>query len=350
MPLSRPTLKELVTRIATDLQSRKQGADALLRRSNLNVLSKVEAGAAHGLYGYVDNVARQIIPDTADSEHLERWAEVWGVARNPAVAAIGLVTFTGLNTTAIPAGTVLQRSDGVQFTTDVTAAIALGTATVAVTAVEPGLDGETEATSALVLSTPIVNINSNATVAAGGLTGGSEVESDDDLRDRLLHRIRRPPQGGADSDYENWCLEVPGVTRVWVKPLYLGAGTVGIFFVRDNDVSAIPDAGEVALVQAYIDARRPVTAEVTVMAPVASVVNFTIALLPDTLAVREAVATELADLLRREAEPGGTIYLSHVREAVSLAAGEENSLITVPAADLVAGAGQMHVMGVVTWV
>lgn len=351
MSLNRPSLQELIQRVAADIQARWPGADALLRRSNLSVLARIIAAVAHGLYGYIDNLARQVIPDTADTEFLERWASVWGLTRTASTGATGNVTFTGTDGVLIPAGTVLQRSDGQQYQTQAPGTIAAGIALIAVLGTTPGANSAAVAGSALVLTTPIAGVNSTALVAAPGLTGASDVESDAGLRARLLYRIQRPPQGGSKSDYENWCFEVAGVTRVWVKPLYSGVGTVGIFFVRDNDGGGIiPDAGEVATLQAYIDARRPVTAQVTVFAPTTVAVNFTIAVTPNTAAVKAAVQAELADVIRREAQPGGTIYLSHLREAVSIAAGEDNHVMTVPAADIVAGAGAMHVMGVITWV
>lgn len=350
MPLSRPSLADLVQRVAADIASRLPGADALLRRSNLGVLGKVLAGVAHGLYGFLAYIARQVIIDTADADYLERWAVIWGLVRHAAVAAGGTVTFTGVNGTAIPAGTVLQRSDGTQFTTNAPGVIASGSAAIAVTASDPGTDGETAAGSVLVMSAPIAGVASSATVAAGGLSGGSDVESDAALRARLLLRIRRPPQGGSRSDYENWTLEVPGVTRVWVRPLYLGLGTVGILFVRDDDPSIIPDVGEVATVAAYLEERRPVTAELYVLAPTPVALAFTIELTPDTADVRAAVIAELTDVLRREAEPGGTILRSHLTEAISLAAGEVDHVLTVPAADVEHDATEMAVMGVVTWV
>jgi len=105
-------------------------------------------------------------------------------------------------------------------------------------------------------------------------------------------------------------------------------------FVRDNDgtgTAIVPDGTEVAAVQTYIDARRPVTAQVTVAAPTASPLNFTISgLLPNTLAVRTAVQTELQDLLLRAAVPGGTILLSHIRAAISSATGENDFSLTSP--------------------
>lgn len=350
MPLNRPSLKELVDRVTSDIESRLPGADARLRRSNLSVLGRVLAGAAHGLYGFLANIARQVIIDTADMEYLERWANVWGMSRTAAVLATGQVTLTGVGNPTVPAGTELQRSDGARFRLVADKQLVAGVGTADVEAMDAGSAGNTLPGSTLLLTTSIAGVSSMATVASGGLSGGADTEDDEGLRERLLFRIRRPPQGGAETDYVAWAKEVAGVTRVWVRPLYEGAGTVTVFFVRDNDASLIPDSGEVAAVGAYIDARRPVTAEVTVLAPEPLPVAFTIQLTPNTAPVRSAVEAELRDLLQREAEPGGTILISRIREAVSISAGESDHVVSVPAANVVAGPGQMPVMGAITWV
>ena len=70
-------------------------------------------------------------------------------------------------------------------------------------------------------------------MAAGGLAAGSDAETDESLRARVLRRIQKPPQGGAGYDYVAWALEVPGVTRAWVYPAEMGLGTVTVRFVRD---------------------------------------------------------------------------------------------------------------------
>jgi uncharacterized phage protein gp47/JayE len=104
-----------------------------------------------------------------------------------------------------------------------------------------------------------------------------------------------------------WALTVAGVTRAWSYPLELGAGAVTVRFVRDNDgagAAIIPDSGEVAAVQAAIDALRPVTATVTVVAPVADALAFTIHVVPDTTLTRAAVTTELTNLLMADATRG----------------------------------------------
>ncbi|PQA78680.1 baseplate J/gp47 family protein [Rhodoferax sp. TS-BS-61-7] len=349
---NRPTLAALVERIRTDVLSRLVSDDAL-RRTEAEVYSRALAGAVHGLYGYVEWAAKQIIYDTAEEEHLVRWAGIWKVLRKVAVAANGNVTFSVQVGAVIPAGTLLQALDGVQYvtTTEVTAGSTSAVAPVA--AVEPAAAGNRAAGQTLNLVNPVAGVQTLAT--AGLLSGGADVETIDSLRDRFLTRIQQPPQGGAKHDYENWALEVPGVTRAWVYPQEMAANGVTVRFVRDNDgtgAAIIPSAPEVATVQAYIEdpSRKPVTAALTVVAPNSVPLNFVFTdLVPDTTAVRAAVSAELQDLLRRKAVPGGPLLLSQIRAAISTAAGEENYVLASPSADVTNTLGNMSTMGTITW-
>ncbi len=348
MPVDRPTLPKLIDQGASEFESRLDGVLARARRSLVGVLNRVVAGGLSALYQYVEWLNRQVWPDLAEAEYLADHGARWGKPRNPAAPATGSVTFTGTTGTPIPAGTVVLRSDGTRFTTDALVTLDAGTATASVTAATAGQTGNTAINTALQLESPIAGINSGA-VAATALAGGADIEDIEDWRARILARIRQAPQGGSKADYEAWVLEVPGVTRVWVAPGEMGAGTVTVRFARDDDASPIPDAGEVATVQAYIDERRPVTAAAYVAAPIASAVNFTIQLTPNDPAVKAAVEAELRDVIRREGQPGGTLLLSHLREAISIAAGEENHVMTVPSADVVTGTGTLPTIGVITW-
>jgi len=350
VPFNRPTLQDLITRIGSDIESRLPGVDAKLRRQVLSVIGRSLAGATHGLHGHLDWLALQILPDTADDALLDRHGVIWDVPRKQAAAATGDLTFTGVTGAVIPAATLVQRSDGAEFVTNVDATLAAGTISTAVTALAAGSDGNTEAASTLTLVNPIAGCNNAATVGASGIEGGADLESDDALRGRIIARIQAPPHGGSVDDYEMWALAVAGVTRAWVSPGLLGSGTVGVYIVCDGqEGSIIPDAGTVLAAQVYIDARRPVTAQPTVFAPTATPVNFTIAVTPDTVAVRTAVEAELVDLLRREAEPGGPVLLSHIREAISLAVGETDHVLTIPAADVLMASGELAILGTITW-
>jgi|Deesub1362A_J573_1020465.scaffolds.fasta_scaffold00715_21 uncharacterized phage protein gp47/JayE len=351
MPFSRPSLSQLHERIKADIQAHLPGADVELRRGNLGVLAKVHAAAQHTLYGYLERVARQIIIDTAEAEFLERHAGIWGIQRKQAAKASGQVRFTGSEGATIPAGTELRRSDDRRFLTEATATISAGEAVVAVSAVEGGADGDTPANTTLRLVGYLPGVDQAATVTADGLGGGADRESDDALRQRLLARIQQPPAGGAQHDYVAWALEVPGIAKAYCYPQRMGVGTVGVAVLADDGQGGwtIPDQADVDAVAAYIEERRPVTAEVYVFAPEAAPLDFDIRVTPDTSEVRAAVEAELADLIQRESEPEGTILISHIREAISIAAGEHDHTLISPTENVTAGAGKIITMGSITW-
>lgn len=349
MPFARPGLADLIPRVEGELSSRL-GIGPLLKRSVLKVFARVFAGASHLLHGHLDWTARQVMVDTAEKEHLDRWATIWAISRKAATFATGTVLFTGNDGAVIPTGTLLQRVDGTRYLTQASAIIAGGAAEVAVSAELAG-EAANEAADVIVsLVSPISGVVSNAEIGAGGLIGGEDEEDDEALRGRVLARLRAVPAGGAAHDYEAWALAVPGVTRVWVRPGWDGVGSVGVLFVRDDDDSGIfPNGDAVLEVEEYIDELRPVTADVVVLAPTPLPLDLTILLSPDTALVRAAVEASLEALIQREAEPGGTIRLSRISEAISVAAGESHHTLTLPAADVVAGAGELVVLGDITW-
>lgn len=353
MAFARPSLQQLIDRNQADIESRLPGTDPRLRQSLLGIIGRAHAGSMHGLYGLLDYLARQIVPSiTADADYLDLHASWWGITRLAAAAATGNIDFAGTTGSVIPAGTLLQRSDGAQYTTDAEVTIAAGVATAAITAAEGGQSTNASLGQKLTLVSPIAGVQSSATVATGGLTGGTDIETDAALRARLQQRVQFRPQGGSASDYKSWAMEIAGVTRVWVHSQWLGSGTVGVFFTRDNDASLIPDAGEVAAVQAHIDTVRPVGMDATAIAPTAAPVAITISLNPNTSVVQAAVQAELQDLFSTtDVEDGtgsGTVLISHINEAISLAAGEIDHSINL-VADITLTAGQVATLGTITW-
>lgn len=346
MPFETPSLPAL---ISTE-QAALAGTSALLR-SDAEVLARVLAAASYGRYGHQSYIADQILPDTADEDTLRRMATArLKRDRLPAVAAAGTAAFTGGSGAVIDVDVLLQRDDGVQFRVATAATLVAGSASIALEAVTPGQLGNTEAGAVLRLVSPVLGVNDAATVEAPGLQGGTEQESIEALRARVIRSYRVVPHGGSSSDYETWALEVPGVTRVWVVRHWLGPGTVGVFFVRDNDVDPIPTAEACAVVQAYIEQERPVTAEVYVLPPVEKPVQYQIKVTPDSSAVRRAVEAELIDLHNRESTLGAELLLTHIREAISSATGERDHALLSPTANVTAAANQLLTYGGVLWV
>jgi uncharacterized phage protein gp47/JayE len=344
MSFERPDLATLIERIQNDAQSRLSVAQ--LRRSNANVFAKVLAGAVHTLYGYITYMHRQQFFDTAEAEYLDRWGSLYGLTRKKASKATGSVVFSFSDgQVSIPEGTVLQHEDGAQY---VTTGGVDANSVVTIEALTAGTDGNQTAGDVLSLVSPISGVYSECTIKA--LSGGSEEESDSAFRSRLLERVQETPHAGTQSDYENWALEVPGVTRAWCNPLEDGNGSVAVRFVCDENESILPDKAMLDKVQAYIDELRPVTAQVYVKQITLQPVNISISkLTPDTTDVKTAVENELRDLFTREAEPGGRVYVSHIRAAISTAMGEEDHALVSPAEDPVPNGNALLTLGEITW-
>lgn len=346
MAFDRPSLRELISQMQADAE-REAGATQL-RQSNLRVLPKVFAFAVHGLYAYIDWVVRQLFPDTAEKSFLERQASIQGIYRREATAATGTLTVTRTAGATIPVGTVFVAADGeTRFST--TEEPEVGDSEVPVQCMTIGTGGNREAGETYTLVSPLSGVSTEAT--GSEMAGGTEAESDDSLRDRLIYRLQNPPRGGTATDYVAWAMEVPGVTRAWCFPKELGIGTVTVRFATDGlTENGVPTEGMVSIVSDYIAENAPVTAATTVVAPVAKTVNFVIEdLYPDTPSVRAQIEAELKSLFIREAEPGKALLISHVRQAISSAAGEEDFTLVSPTEDIGADVDELLVVGTVSY-
>lgn len=350
MSFDRPTLTALIARIQADMDSRLDG-EPWQRRRLLAILARMEGGVAHGLYGYLDWQALQIMPDTAELEHLDRWATIWGVTRKAATQATAAsgVSFAAAVGTMLPAGTQMQRSDGVLYTVDADVACADGVVSPTITAVEAGEAANADAGVALTLTSPVLGVTATG-VTTAPITGGADTETDASLRNRLLARIRTLPSGGAAQDYVTWALSVAGVTRAWCYPGEMGRGSVTVRFAMDATYdNGIPLAADVARVKAYIDSVRPVTADVYVVAPVPVPINCNLRISPDTPRLRVLVAEALWASLRRDATPGGIVIVSRLNEAISQTDGEDDHTLITPTANIQLATGQLAVPGAINW-
>ncbi|KAA0963072.1 baseplate J/gp47 family protein [Pseudomonas sp. ANT_H12B] len=344
MPFDTPSLPVLISRTQSDLASDS------LRRSDAQVLARTMGGTAYGLYGYLDWIAEQILPDRADEETLERVALLrLNQPRNPAQPAEGPVSFTAAAGAVLDVDVVLQAGDGRTYkvTTGVTTVAGLNTTTIE--AVDAGVLGNADAGLTLTLVQPVAGVTNAFTVLAPGLTAGIAAESVESLRARVVRSYRVIPHGGSAADYETWALEVPGITRAWCRRNYMGPGTVGLFVMRDGDVEPVPNPTQLAEVKGYIEPLRPVTAELFVLPPVELPVLYSIHPVPDTTAVRAAIQTQLIDLHQREAGLGETLLLTHIAEAISSSSGETDHDLIAPVADVVPATNQLLTFGGITW-
>lgn len=324
MSYSKPTLKQIYARVSADMETRinsKLSADAqnikaiqILRESFLGIISIVFSGAVYLLYGFIDYLSRQILPDTAEDDWLIRHANLYGLTRKAATFATGTVEFTGTAGTTIDSGTVLQTNDSVQFSTDSEATIATGatTVSVSVTAVEAGTSGNVDAAD-IDLVSAIDGIDSVAFTT--GADGATDQETIEELRARLLLKLRTPVSGGRASDYLQWAESVTGCTFAWAVDAYMGVGTVGVMIAGENK-TAVTDAVK-SDVEDYIETKRPLGVLVYVYSVIPVTAGFTVKVPPGTSDdLKASIKTALIDLFDDESEIAGTILLSHIQSAI----------------------------------
>lgn len=342
MPWITPTLKVVRTMVRDGVRANLPGADANVPNSLLRVMSDAMGALCHLALQYVDWLSLQLLPDTSEHEWLDRHGKIWLVnadgstGRKMAAFASGLVNCTGDQGVIIPENSELITATALLYATTATVNLGSAETPVPVKALDPGVAGNLSIGAGMAFVVPQAGVDTNAYVIQ--LYGGADEETDAELRDRVLRRIQQPPMGGDATDYEAWVLQVPGVTRAWCDALEMGIGTVVVRFMMDDlrsDNNGIPLAEDVAMVEAYLDTKRPVAVkDVFVLAPIPFPINLSIvALVVDSISTREAIEISMREMLYERAIPGGTIYSSWVEAAISDAIGVDHfelEFVTTP--------------------
>lgn len=346
---ARKTLQQLIARTRSDMLSRL-AADEVLRRLDAEVYARVVAAAEHGLYGFIEYLARNILPDTCDADWLLRHANMKGVPRKGAAAASGFARFDGVAPdVSVDVDVLFQGPDGQEYLTTAVAVAAAGVLLAPVTCQLQGEAGNLDDGTDLQLVSPITGLSSLA--KADTIVGGVDVEDLEDWRARLLAKWRAEPQGGNLDDYESWALDVPGVARAKAFRALAGTGIVTVAIMTDDLVDPTPSAGLLSAAFAHIDALRPAgAAGLVVTGPVVVPLNPTIMLAPDTPGLRELVAQGLREFLFREGRLGGmALELSRVSEAISLVDGEFSHVLMAPTVAPTYAVLELPVLGSPTW-
>ena len=370
MPFLRPDLTSLQQQAVTDITAANLPSltGQLLPQAVLRVLAYAQAGLAWLHFSYLDWIAQQSVPWTATDEYLEAWAALKGIVRKPATAARGQITFTGVDTSVVPAGAQVARLDNTLYTTDSDITISTGSGVGNITAVITGANGNADMGISLSLSNSITGINATATTSSS-LTGGADIEATDALRTRMLQIYANPPQGGDASDYVEWALQVSGVTRAWCLPNGAGSGTVTVYTMWDLSESAFngfpqgvdggatletrttPAAGDQLTVANYIYPLRPVTALVFSAAPVAFPIDITIgSLTPSNTAIKTAIAGTVTSTLQQIGSPlGMTVFESDLTTSIASVPGVQEFVLLVPATTTAVPVGSLPTLGTITY-
>jgi len=219
-------------------------------------------------------------------------------------------------------------------------------------------DENQDADAIMTLQSPIGGITDEVRVDQGAMISGSDEESDTSLRARLLEKIQNPVANFNVSDITSVAKAIAGVTRVWVQEITPGVGSVTVYFMRDNDDSAIPDGAEVAEVKTAVDAIKPATSDtsyVFVLAPIAEAVDFTFTdLQPATATMQDAVEASLEQFFSERTNVGVDIdadaYRAAIYNTVDPLNGDTVTTFTLsaPAGDVTIAATKIGTLGNIT--
>jgi uncharacterized phage protein gp47/JayE len=344
----RPSLPTLITQIRNDILSRFD-QDDVLRRANAEVYSRATAAAVNSLYGFLDYLARNILPDLADEAWLYRHGNLKKCPRKEPAASAGWARWDGATDgIEIKAGVELQRDDQVTFITTAAATAAGGVLRVPVECEVAGTEGNTDDGISLMLVSPVTGLSSAA--VADTITGGTNIEDVEQWRARIMDRWYYVPQSGADPDYVVWAESIQEVARAWTYRNYDGDGSVGVMIATDNVIDPTPTQDTIDQVVSYITPLSPVAgSRLFVFGPTIKKIDFTITLYPDNDTTRNAVISEIQSYLSESGEPNSTLYLSNLDEVISEASGESHHVMVEPSADISLGDYELPVAGVFTW-
>ena len=291
-------------------------------------------------FQYIDRAGKQSLLKYSYSDFLDNLGLLKGVTRSPATAAVTTLRFTVSAVrqvaTAIPKGTRVSAGGSVYFATDEYAEIPAGGSTVDVPATCTGTGTEGNDLAAGDLTTMVDPLPYVASVTNTTATeGGADVESDDDLAERIYLAPGAYSTAGPEDGYLFHAKQFnPSIGDV-VATSNQAAGTVDIVFIMSDGKT--PGTEMINGLKEYLNGktRRPMTDLVNVSAP--AEVTYTVDLTyyinrsdsARAVAIQEAVQTAVADYLTWQRTIGRDINPSKL-VALVMAAGAKRVTVTAP--------------------
>lgn len=310
------------------------------------------AAQVYSLYVQADWAGRQVLPQTAEGEFLDRHAQLRGITRKEAAPATGVIRFTAGETAdaarTIPVGTVCMTAGRVRFETTEEGTIQPGelTADVPAQAAEAGSAGNVAAGSVVVMAVAPAGVA--ACTNPEPCTGGADRETDEGLRERVMDSFRRLPNGANAAFYQREALSFPQIAAASVIPRPRGIGTVDVIAATR---AGVPDEELLAQLADHLQSRREIAVEVQVKAPTLSTVTMYLQLKPKegyTFAqVAAGVKQKLQDWFTGE-RLGQDILRSELGDLIYHCEGVANYNIVAPKKDVAGSPEVLPQLGRVT--
>jgi len=217
--LPRPDIGQLRDELAAELSIRLLGGAPVLPGSAEDVLAFVCGGAVNLMFGAVAQTLAQNDTATMCCDNLVRYGARRGIDLRGATRAKGYVAITGTPAASIPSTIRFVGASSREYKPDpatVTNPVELdaqGRAAIRVVAAGPGSIFNLDVGSPLTVTTTLPGIDMAATVVGSGLAGGSNDETCEALRSRVLAAEASETVVVTEAWLLQQTLQYPGVTR-----------------------------------------------------------------------------------------------------------------------------------------
>lgn len=355
------TINEVYNRIVADFKTYNKKAQPAVKNSWIGAILISLAGRLFDIYKKLNFILKQAFIDTASGEYLKRWGSYVNIYQKQATKSHGNFIFTGNEGSLISVGTQIiansinyttnqsielvkneiittdytQESDLVTITFDNMHNLGTGMTikinnidcTVEVidaytiqTSIEDTLSGQIniQYVSNIVSCTPneygketnlvpgetgktqtvISGVDINCYTDYQGFTGGQDIESEENLKSRIIYRYQNPVTNFNNAAITTFVNGLSGVGDVKVYDITPEVGQVTIYYLLQDNKT--PDAGHIQLVTDSIDSDlRPANTDMSdifIYSAIPVIINPVITnLQPNTTAIKQAVSNSITE-------------------------------------------------------
>ena len=127
MPIETPTYDQIAEQVKTDIANELPDVDPTIFGSFVRAFAVSNAGRHYDNVLLIEQLIKELFPQTASGEFLERWAQYEGISRIAAIASEGNITVSGIAATSIPSLTEWTNAEGIIIVSTSAATLALQT-------------------------------------------------------------------------------------------------------------------------------------------------------------------------------------------------------------------------------
>lgn len=320
------------------------------RVSDIGIRLKLLAGEIYSLCTEIDGIKKQMFPHTATGEYLDRHAAQRGLSRIKGNKATGFVVFR-LDAPLdhdmlIPRGTVCSNSDGsLRYVTvnDDTIPSETSYKLIECEAVDSGERYNLGRGNVTVIMT-YFSVGLSITNATSFI-GGTDDESDEELRERIAQSYLNTPNGANEEFYIELAKSADGIQSATVTKTSAGNLTICVGGVGD-----IPSDEDYQNVRSLLNTHRPFGINLTVTRPELVTVNVTAEIdIKSGYNANEVIANATVGITNffRRLAVGETVKLAALGKTLYETDGVDNYTF-VGMTNTAISAGQLAKLGTVT--